>query len=89
MLYMVIERYRDGDPLPVYARFRERGRMLPDGLEYVDSWVTHDRGTCYQLMRTDDRGLFELWMKCWADLVEFDVVPVMSSAQAAALSGNA
>ena len=55
-LYMVIERYRNGDSAPVYRRFREQGRLAPPGLEYVNSWVTTDLGTCYQIMRTADRA---------------------------------
>jgi hypothetical protein len=84
ILYMVIERYRDGDPEPVYRRFRESGRMLPDGLEYVDSWVTADRSSCFQLMRTADAGLFAQWFARWEDLVGFELVPVITSAEAAA-----
>lgn len=87
MLYMVIERYRHGAE-PVYARFHERGRMMPRGLEYVDSWVAGDRASCFQLMRTDDPALFDAWMASWSDLVDFEVVPVMTSAEAAALSSG-
>jgi Protein of unknown function (DUF3303) len=84
MLYMVIEHFRDGDPVPVYRRFREQGRMAPDGLRYVSSWVTTDHATCYQVMECDDRRLLEGWMDRWRDLVEFDVLPVVTSAEAAA-----
>jgi hypothetical protein len=83
MLFMVIERYRNGDAAPVYERFHARGRMLPDGLNYIDSWVTEDGATCYQLMESDDATLFAEWISCWSDLVDFEVVPVMTSAQAA------
>lgn len=86
MLYMVMERFRGGDPEPVYRRFRESGRMLPEGLEYIDSWVSADRSLCFQLMRTADPGLLSEWIACWEDLVDFEVVPVMASAEAAALS---
>lgn len=85
MLYMVVERYRSG-PEPVYARFRARGRMMPGGVEYVDSWVTADRSVCYQVMRAHDRALLDEWISHWSDLVDFEVVPVMTSAEAAALS---
>ena len=81
---MVIETYTHG-PGPVYARAAERGRMLPPGLEYVESWIDErslDR--CFQLMETDDPGLFEEWIARWADLAEFEVVPVVGSAEAAA-----
>jgi hypothetical protein len=73
---MVIERFRDGDAAPVYARFREQGRMLPDGLIYLDSWLAADRTVCYQLMETDDPALFHGWTACWADLVDFDIIPL-------------
>jgi hypothetical protein len=82
VLYMVIERYREG-PEPVYERFRARGRLMPEGLEYVDSWVTEDRNRCYQLMRTDDPARFEPWIAAWSDLVDFEVIPVVTSAEAA------
>ena len=84
MLFMVIERFRGGDAAPVYQRFRERGRMLPDGLRYVDSWVAAERDRCFQLMECDDAALFEQWISRWQDLVEFEVVPVVTSAEAAA-----
>jgi hypothetical protein len=84
MLFMILERYRDGDPAPVYRRFRERGRLAPDGLRYVSSWVTHDLHTCYQVMECDDPALIEQWTAQWNDIVDFEVIPVMSSADAAA-----
>ncbi len=83
MLYMVIERYKNGDAAPVYRRFREQGRMAPPGLEYIDSWVTTDLGTCYQMMRTPARALLDEWIANWADLVDFEVVQVITSAEAA------
>jgi Protein of unknown function (DUF3303) len=84
MLYMVIEKYRHG-PGPVYHRAAERGRMLPEGLRYVDSWVVDDGrlDRCFQLMETDDAGLFGIWQEQWADLTEFEIVPVVGSAEAA------
>ena len=85
MLFVVIEKFRDGDAAPVYRRFAERGRLAPDGLEYRGSWVTADLTRCYQVMECHDRGLLDRWMAEWADLVEFEVVPVISSADAAAL----
>ena len=85
MLYLVIERFRDGDAAPVYRRFRERGRMAPEGLEYIASWVTEDLGTCYQVMQTAEHRLLDEWMENWRDLVDFEVLPVMSSAEAASL----
>lgn len=81
-LYMVIEKFRGGDPVPVYRRFRERGRMAPEGLRYVASWVSTDFTCCYQLMESADPALFEGWIACWSDLVEIEVIPVVTSAQA-------
>lgn len=84
MLFLIIERFRGGDPAPVYRRFREKGRLAPEGLTYVSSWVTEDLATCYQVMETADRALLEQWMAQWADLVEFEVIPVITSAEASA-----
>jgi len=83
MLYMIIEHYRVG-PEPVYRRFRERGRMAPDGLRYINSWVTTDQAHCYQIMECDDRALLDQWMSHWSDIVDFEVIPVVTSAEAAA-----
>jgi hypothetical protein len=84
MLFMIIEHFRDGDAAPVYARFRARGRMAPEGLGYVASWVTADRKRCFQVMECDDESLLGEWLARWADLVEFEVIPVITSAEAAA-----
>jgi len=83
MLYMIIESFKDRAAAPVYRRFRDHGRLAPDGLRYVSSWVTSDLTTCYQLMECDDRRLLEQWMARWHDLVDFEVIPVITSAQAA------
>jgi hypothetical protein len=85
MVFMVIEHFRNGDPVPVYARFREQGRLAPAGLQYLGSYVTQDLTTCYQLMESEDRALLDTWMSQWADLVDFEVVPVLTSGDAAAL----
>ena len=82
MLYMVVENFRNGDPVPVYRRFREQGRLVPEGVRYVSSWVDETLERCFQLMETDDRLLLDEWMKHWTDLVEFAVYPVVSSAEA-------
>lgn len=82
-LFMVVEHFRDGDAAPVYRRFKERGRMAPDGLTYVSSWFDENLATCYQLMETADRAPLEDWMRNWRDLVEFEVHPVISSQEAA------
>jgi hypothetical protein len=84
MLFMVVERFREAGPRPVYQRAAERGRMLPDGLRYVDSWVAVDLGRCFQVMECDDLALMTTWIACWSDLIDFDVVPVVTSARAAA-----
>jgi hypothetical protein len=84
MLYMIIETFRGDDALPVYRRFRDHGRLAPDGLRYVSSWVTADLRRCFQVMECDDPALLAEWMARWDDLVDFEVVPVMTSAQAAA-----
>jgi hypothetical protein len=80
---MIIEHFRNGDPRPVYERFRARGRLAPDGLRYVNSWVTDDLARCYQVMECDDRALLDAWLAAWSDLVEFEVLPVVTSADAA------
>jgi hypothetical protein len=82
-LYMVIEHFKGGDALPVYRRFREQGRLAPPGLSYVSSWVDVKLERCYQLMETDDRRLLDEWMARWSDIVDFEVHPVVTSAQAA------
>lgn len=83
MLYMIIEHFRDGDPVPVYRRFREKGRLAPDGLRYVSSWVTSDLKHCYQVMECDDRSQLDQWVAQWDDIVEFECIPVITSAEAA------
>ena len=81
-LYMVVERFKGGDPVPVYSRFRERGRMAPDGLTYVASWVDMKLERCFQLMQTEDPALLDHWMAAWSDLVDFEVHAVVTSAEA-------
>ena len=80
---MIIENYRGGDAAPVYRRFRERGRLAPPGLSYISSWVTTDLARCYQVMEGDEPLLRE-WISHWDDLVDFEVIPVVTSAYAAA-----
>jgi Protein of unknown function (DUF3303) len=79
MLYMVVERFKDASA--IYRRLREKGRMMPEGLEYVSSWIDVDLKTCWQLMRTDDESLFERWTDNWKDLMDFKIVPVHTSAE--------
>jgi hypothetical protein len=83
MHFMIIERFRNADPVPVYRRFRDQGRLAPAGLRYVGSWVTHDLSICYQVMECEDRGLLDAWLRNWADLVDFEVVPTFTSKEAA------
>ncbi len=83
---MVVETFRDGNARAVYERARERGRMMPEGLRYMDSWVEANFGRCFQLMECDDLALLMAWIARWTDLVEFAVVPVVTSAEAAAIA---
>lgn len=79
--YLVIEHFRTGDPVPVYRRFRTQGRLMPQGLEFVSSWITEDLTRCYQVVEAAKRGTLDEWMGRWADLVDFEVHPVLSSDQ--------
>lgn len=84
MLFMIIEHFRDGDAVPVYRRFRDEGRLAPDGLTYVASWVDEPMAVCYQVMEAERRELIDAWIARWDDLVDVEVIPVMTSAEAAA-----
>jgi uncharacterized protein DUF3303 len=79
MLYMVVEHFTDAPA--IYRRLREKGRMMPEGLEYVSSWIDVDLKSCWQLMRTEDESLFRAWTDNWKDLVDFEIVPVRTSAE--------
>jgi len=81
MLFMVIERFKSQDAKAVYKRFQEQGRMMPDGLKYIDSWVEANFNRCFQLMECDDPVLFQQWIAKWQDLMEFEIVPVVPSAE--------
>jgi hypothetical protein len=83
LLYLIIEHFKDNDPVPVYRRFRDRGRLAPEGLHYVSSWVDDKLERCFQLMETEDRSKLDQWILKWNDLVEFEVYPVVSSQEAA------
>ena len=87
MLYMIIEHFREG-PEPVYRRFREKGRMAPEGLRYVSSWVTTDLQHCYQVMECENPALIPQWTKHWEDLVDFEIIPIVTSAEAAGAAGR-
>ena len=82
-LYMVIENFKNGDAAPVYRRFRDHGRLAPEGLTYLSSWVNDQLDRCYQLMETEDRALLDCWIANWSDLVDFEVHPVITSKEAA------
>lgn len=82
MLYMIIERFKPGAAVEIYRRFRAQGRMLPEGLEYLSSWVDHRFNTCFQLMQTDNEALFQEWIGHWQDLADFEIVPVLTSVEA-------
>ena len=85
MLYMVIEHFKEGAVPEVYRRFRARGRMMPDGLKYISSWIDTELKVCYQLMETDAAALFARWTENWDDLMEFEIIPVRTSAETAAM----
>ncbi len=80
---MVIERFRDSKAKEIYRRFQEKGRMMPEGLKYVDSWVEVNFDRCFQLMECDDLRLFQEWVLQWQDLGEFEIIPVVPSKETA------
>jgi hypothetical protein len=82
MTYMVIEHFRPGKVKEMYQRFSENGRMLPEGVVYVNSWIDQDFKRCYQVMESDSRAKLQEWINKWKDLVDIEVIPVVSSAQA-------
>ena len=84
-LYMVVEHFRNKDAVAVYHRFRDRGRMAPEGLTYLSSWVDKNFERCYQLMAAEDPSLLDQWMANWSDIVEFEVYPIMSPSEAATM----
>ncbi len=82
---MIIERFKEGAAPEIYQRFREKGRMMPAGLEYVSSWIDLDFKVCWQLMQTEEFALFDRWIDKWRDLMDFEIVPVRTSAEAVQL----
>lgn len=88
MLYMVIEHFKDRNAAPIYRRFNERGRMMPEGLNYVNSWIEPNFDRCFQVMETDDPKLFDEWIDNWKDLADFEVFPVVTSAEARELASR-
>jgi len=88
MLYMVIERFKNRDARAIYSRFRDKGRMMPEGLNYVDSYVEENFDRCFQLMECDDPQLLEQWASHWRDLMEFEFVPVRRSREVVAMRSS-
>jgi Protein of unknown function (DUF3303) len=83
MLFMVIEHFKNNDALPVYRRFRDSGRLTPEGVQYISSWVDDKLERCFQIVEADERELLDRWMEKWSDIVDFQVFPVLSSKEAA------
>ena len=81
MLFMVIESFKDGDARAIGERFKRSGRMLPEGLLYQASWVESTGARCFQVMETADPELLKTWVSRWNDLIDFEIVPVQSSAE--------
>ncbi len=81
MLFMVIERFRNGDPRPVGERFRRLGRMMPPGVEYISSWIDPATTRCFQVMQAPDAAALQPWIDAWSDLVDFEVVRVVTSGE--------
>lgn len=79
MLFMVIERFKNRDAVAIYRRSREQGRIMPEGLKYVGSWIEANFDRCFQLMECDDPRLFQQWVVRWQDLIEFEIIPVVPS----------
>ena len=89
MMFMVIESFRNQDGKAVYERLRERGRQMPDGLKFVNSWVSADLTRCFQLMEAEDVSQFQRWVAEWQDLMAFEIVPVVQSRETAIALGAA
>ena len=79
MLFMVIEHFQPGKVKNIYQRFQEQGRMMPEGLKYIDSWISANLNRCFQLVECDDARLFQEWILEWSDLGEFEIIPIVSS----------
>ena len=79
---MIIERFRLDKVKAMYKRFEEKGRMLPQGVNYINSWINEDVTICYQVMESDNKEKIQEWIANWNDLVDFDIIPVITSAQA-------
>jgi hypothetical protein len=88
MLYMIIERFKEGAAPEIYHRVRKSGRMLPEGLEYISSWIDLDFKICWQVMQTENFALFDKWIANWSDLIDFQIVPVRTSAEVSELTNK-
>jgi len=84
MLFMVVEKFRNQDARTIYRRLREKGRMMPEGLTFVSSFVSADVSRCFQLMECDDVTKFQRWVAEWSDLMECEIVPVVAGKDTAA-----
>lgn len=84
MQYMIIERFHPGKVKELYQRFAEKGRMLPDGVQYINSWINEELTVCYQVMEAESTEKLQQWIRQWDDLADFEIVPVISSAEAKA-----
>lgn len=82
MLYMIIEKFHSGKVKDIYKRFDEKGRLMPEGLSYINSWIDEQISTCFQVMETDNRDKIHDWISHWSDLADFEIIPVVTSAQA-------
>jgi len=82
MLYMIVERFQSGKAKALYERFEEKGRMLPEGVHYINSWIDEQVSVCYQVMESDTEDKLQQWINQWNDLSDFEIVPVITSAEA-------
>jgi len=82
MLFMIIERFHPGTVKLLYERFAEKGRLMPEDVEYINSWIDKNVSTCYQVMQSDSIDKIQVWISCWDDLADFEVIPVITSAEA-------
>ncbi len=82
MLFMIVEHFKNQDPVPVYQRFRDCGRLAPEGVHYISSWVAEDMHKCFQLMEAADANLIYDWISHWSDIVDFEVHHVITSEDA-------
>ena len=82
MLYMIIEKFHSSKGKLIYQRFKEKGRMMPEGVEYINSWINEPVSICYQVMESDCLEKILEWISHWSDIADFEVVPVMTSEEA-------